>query len=58
MFKEKVTCAFKEMRRINPCCNMLIVKPEKRCLVRNTQLLKGLDIVATHVKYGGNKYQY
>jgi hypothetical protein len=29
MFKEKVTCAFKGMRRIKLCCNILITKPEK-----------------------------
>jgi hypothetical protein len=28
MFKEKVTHAFKEMRRIKVCCNFLIMKPE------------------------------
>jgi len=50
-------CAFKGMRRIKPCCNILITKPEKRCLFRNTQLLEVLDIFGTYIKHGGNNYQ-
>ena len=56
MFKEMVTCAFKWIRRIKSCCNILIVKPEKRCLFRNTQLLKGFDTVGTHVKHDTNNH--
>jgi hypothetical protein len=43
-----VTCAFKGMRRIKTCCNILIAKPEKKCLFRNTQLIQGLETVGTH----------
>jgi len=56
MFRKKVTGAFKGMRRIKLCCNILIAKPEK-CLFRNTQLLQYLHMVGTHVKQGGNNYQ-
>jgi hypothetical protein len=48
MFKEKVACAFKGMRRIKYCCNTLIAKLDKRRLFRNTQLIQGLEIVGTH----------
>jgi len=45
------------MREIKPCCNILNTNLEERCLFRNTQLLKGLDIVVTHEKPGSNNYQ-
>jgi len=44
------------MRRVKHCCSFLIMKPEERCLFRNTQLFQGLDIVDTHVTHGGNNY--
>ena len=56
MFKEKVTCAFKGMRRVKHC-NFLITKLEERCLLRNTQLFQGLDNVGTQVTHSGNNYQ-
>ena len=57
MFKDTVTCTFMGIRWIKPYCNILIVKPEKMCLFRNTQLLQGLDTVGTHVKHGSNHQQ-
>ena len=54
---KKVTCAFKEKRRIKHCTNFLNMKPEERCLFRNTQLFQDLNILGTHVTKGGNNYQ-
>jgi len=53
----KFTSAFKGMWRIKPCCNILIFKPEKSWLFRNTQLLQGLYTVGTHIKQSSNNYQ-
>ena len=57
MFQEKVAGTFKEIGRIKYSCNFSVLKPEERCLSRNTQQFQGLGTVGTHVTHDGNNIQ-
>ena len=57
MFQEKVSGTFKEVGRIKYICNLSILKPEERCLFRNTQQFQGLDIVGIHAAHGDSNFQ-
>ena len=53
MFLEDVSGTYKETGRIKYICNFLILKHEKRCLFRNTQMFQDLDSVHTLVTDSG-----
>jgi hypothetical protein len=46
MFKEKVMCAFKGLRRVKSCWNIVIAKTEKKCLLENPNSYKALTSLA------------
>jgi hypothetical protein len=46
MFEEKVTCAFKGMRRIKHSCNILIAKPEKSVFLEKFSCYNALKLLA------------
>ena len=56
MFRKRLRVHLRGWEGSNPAAISCSWNP-KKVFFRNTQLLQGLDIVGTHVKHGGNKYQ-